>query len=539
MTTTHGCARFLCRGPAIALIFGLGMLLALPSFAQRPEVSRADHAVSVPVRDMPVGTEVPGHRMHPLRRIPSNAPANQVNDPVLQTSVTQNVATTSGLNFAGVGNGDYGFAPDAAPPDTNGAVGATQYVQWVNESFAVFNKTTGSLVKGPVAGNQLFQALGATHPCAVNNDGDPIAQYDKQNQRWIMTQFSVTGGPPFYQCVAVSQTSDATGAFNVYAFQEPNFNDYPKLGVWPDGYYATFNMFSGNSFQGARVCAFDGAAMRAGTAATQVCFQLSSSFASLLPADLDGAGGATGTTSAPPAGTPNFLLNFGTNAVRLWKFHVNFATPSSSTLTGPTTLAVAAFNAACNGGSCIPQPNTKEKLDSLGDRLMYRLAYRNFGTHEDLVVNHSVSVAISKRSSTVGVRWYHLRDSSPGSGSFTVLEQGTYSPDTTFRWMGSIAMDKLGNIAVGYSASSTSVFPSLRYTGRVPTDPAGTLQAESTLLAGAGSQLPNLNRWGDYSALSVDPGDDCTFFYTNEYLKKSGTFNWSTQIASFKFPGCQ
>jgi hypothetical protein len=520
------------------LTCGLLFASALPAFAQngRPEISVGDHAVSPPVRDLPTGTERHEPRIKPLHVIPPEAHPAQP-DGALQSSVTPAVATTPGLNFAGVGNGDLGFTPDAAPPDTNGAVGATQYVQWVNESFAVFNKTTGALVKGPVAGNTLFQNLGG--PCAVNNDGDPIAQYDKQANRWVLTQFAVTGGPPFFQCVAVSTTSDATGTFNLYAFSQPNFNDYPKLGVWPDAYYVTFNMFT-NVFVGARACAFNRSAMLAGTAATQVCFQLSSSFASLLPADLDGASGAVGTTSAPPAGTPNFLLNFGTNSVRLWQFHVDFATPGNSTLTGPTTIPVAAFTAACSGGgACIPQPSTRQKLDSLADRLMYRLAYRNFGTFDTLVVNHSVSVGTNKRNTVAGIRWYELRATPAGTGSFTVFQQGTFSPDSTFRWMGSAAMDKVGDIAVGYSASSSSVFPSIRYSGRVPTDPAGTLESENILQAGGGSQLPNLNRWGDYSSISVDPGDDCTFFYTTEYLKASGDFNWSTRIGSFKFPGCQ
>jgi hypothetical protein len=517
------------------------LLPALPASAQhaRPEVSVAEHALSAPVRDMPTNTELPGHRVKPLRMIPPAGPHAQ-SDGALQTTYTTAVATTAGLNFAGLGNGDHGFIPNAAPPDTNGAVGATQYVQWVNESFAVFDKSTGALISGPTAGNQLFQKLGANHPCATNNDGDPIAQYDKQMNRWILTQFSVTGGPPFYQCVAVSTTSDATGTFNVYAFQQPNFNDYPKLGVWPDAYYVTFNIFT-NVFQGARACALDSAAMRAGAAATQVCFQLSASFGSLLPADLDGASGAVGTTSAPPAGTPNFLLNFGTNSLNLWKFNVDFVTPASSTLTGPTSIPVAAFSAACGGGgACIPQPNTRQKLDSLADRLMYRLAYRNFGTHDTLVVNHSVSVGTNKRNTVAEIRWYELRSTTgAGTGTFAVFQQGTFAPDSTFRWMGSAAMDKLGDIAVGYSASSSSVFPSIRYTGRTPTDALGTLQAENILQAGGGSQLPNLNRWGDYSSISIDPSDDCTFFYTTEYLKASGDFNWSTRVGSFKFPGCQ
>ncbi|HZP17365.1 MAG TPA: hypothetical protein VFB00_05335, partial [Terriglobales bacterium] len=430
------------------------------------------------------------------------------------------MSATSVLNFAGVGNGDYGFSPDAAPPDTNGAVGATQYVQWVNESFAVFDKSTGTIVAGfPKAGNSIWSGFGGG--CETNNDGDPIVQYDKAAQRWVFTQFSVST-TPFLQCVAVSTTSDATGTYNRYAFSYVNtqFPDYPKLGVWPDAYYISFNIFNnGITFAGAKVCAYDRSAMLAGTAATQVCFQLSSSFGGLLPSDLDG-------TTPPPSGAPNIFVNFGSNSLNIWRFHVDFATPANSTLTGPVNLPVAAFSPACSGGACIPQPNTRQKLDSLADRLMYRLAYRNFVSHESWVVNHSISAGQSKRKSTVGIRWYELRDL---NGTPTVFQQGTFSPDSTFRWMGSIAMDKVGNIAVGYSASSSSVFPSIRYTGRLATDPLNTLQAENTILAGLGSQLPNLNRWGDYSAMSVDPGDDCTFFYTTEYLKSSGIFNWSTR----------
>jgi hypothetical protein len=440
-------------------------------------------------------------------------------------------AFSLGLSFAGVGNGDYGFAPNAAPPDTNLAVGASQVVQWVNESFAVFDKTTGALVSGPVAGNSLFANLG--DGCATNNDGDPIAQYDKLANRWVLTQFSVST-TPYLQCVAVSTSSDATGTYNLYAFNYgTDFPDYPKLGVWPDAYYITFNMFAnGSTFEGSRLCAYDRTAMLAGLPATQQCFQLSSSFGGVLPSDLDGA------TSPPPAGAPNDLLNFGTNSLNLWQFHVDFAIPANSTLTGPTNIPVAAFTLPCRGraGACVPQPGTRNNLDTLGDRLMYRLAYRNLGDHEALVVNHSVAVGKGGKAS-VGVRWYELRATPPG-GAFSVYQQGTYAPDSTSRWMGSIAMDKLGDIALGYSASSSSVFPSIRLTGRVPTDPLGSLSAETVLKAGGGSQTGTLHRWGDYSAMSVDPVDDCTMFYTNEYLKASGSFNWSTWISSFKFPTC-
>ncbi len=291
----------------------------------------------------------------------------------------------------------------------------------------------------------------------------------------------------------------------------------------------TFNMFSGNSFVGGRACALNSAAMRAGTAATAVCFQLSSSFGGLLPADLDGA-------TAPPAGSNEFFLNFGTNSLNLWKFHVDFTNTNNSTFTGPTNLAVATFSEACGGGACIRQAGTSQQLDSLGDRLMYRLAYRNFGTYQTMVAAHSVKVGTSRKNPYTGVRWYEIR--SPG-GTPAIYQQSTYSPDATFRWMPSIAMDKAGDIALGYSASSGAIHPAVRYTGRVPSDPLGTLGTENSIIEGTGSQTRSLNRWGDYSSMALDPSDDCTFWYANEYIASNGTFNWHTRLASFKFPTCQ
>ncbi len=366
------------------------------------EVSAAVHQdVSPPLSGMAPASPT-AHQLteRPLRLIGSAGPDQA--DGALQATAGPAVATTAGLSFPGVGNGDYGFAPNAAPPDTNGAVGATQYVQWVNESFAVFDKATGAIAAGfPKAGNTLWSGFGGG--CQTNNDGDPIVQYDKLAQRWIFTQFSVST-TPYLQCVAVSTTSDATGAYNRYAFSYGNtqFPDYPKLGVWPDGYYISYNIFNnGTTFAGAKVCAFDRATMLTGAAATQECFQLSSSFGGLLPSDLDG-------TTAPPAGSPDYFMNFGSNRLNLWKFHADFATPSNATLTGPTSIPVAAFTPACGGGTCIPQPNTRQKLDSLADRLMYRLAYRNRAGTESLVVNHSVKASGNKRSEVDGVRWYQI-----------------------------------------------------------------------------------------------------------------------------------
>jgi len=501
------------------------LLLAPLAFAQNPKVivTRAvRHAISRPLRDIkpipPFSTRE--NRERAPKPIPLPLQNANVHDPVLQSTQGGSPSLATATTITGLGLGG-GYTPDAAPPDTNGSAGTTQYVQWVNEDFGIYSKDTGNLLYPAAAGNTLWTDLGGA--CAKYNDGDPIILFDKAAKRWIFTQFVVSAGAPYHQCVAVSKTEDATGAYFLYDFTYPNFNDYPKVGVWSDAYYVTFNMFSGNFFKGSMVCAWDRATMLAGGTATQQCVQLSSSFGGLLPADLDGS-------TAPPAGSPGFLLNFGSNSLNLWKFHVDWTNPANSKLTGPQNIPVAAFSAACGGGTCVPQPSTSEKLDSLADRLMYRLAYRNFGDHDTLLVNHSVTAG-----SSVGVRWYELRN--PGT-SPTIFQQGTFAPDSNYRWMGSIAMDSVGDIAMGYSISSSTVKPSIRYVGRTPSDPLGTMQGEISLLDGTGSQLRNLSRWGDYSSLSVDPVDDCTFWYTSEYLQTNGTFNWSTHISSFSFPGC-
>ncbi len=507
------------------VVAGLLLSCCLFGFAQsrmtvRREVSRD---VSPPLREMIKLMPPPSLVMReaePVRRIPlPPGLSTQGEDPIRQQTMVP-FTPIVGTSFEGLGAGQYGFIVNSAPPDTNGAVGATQYVQWVNSSFAIFNKTTGTLIAGPTAGNALWAGFGGG--CQTNNDGDPVVVYDKLAQRWVFSQFSVSTAP-FLQCVAVSTTSDATGTYNRYSFQYNNFDDYPKMGVWPDGYYETFNMFSGNTFVGADVCAYKRTAMLNGLPATQICFQQGASVGGLLPSDLDG-------TTPPPAGSPNYVLNFGTNNLNLYKFHVDFTTPANSTFTGPTVINVAAFTPLCNGGTCVVQPGTAQRLDSLADRLMYRLAYRNLGSHESLVTNHSVAV-----TGGGGVRWYEIQNP---SGTPVLAQQGTFAPDATYRWMGSIAMDQAGDMAAGYSVSSSLIRPSVRYTGRVPTDPAGTMEAEVTVVTGTGSQTGNLSRWGDYSALTVDPVDDCTFWFTTEYMKTTGSFNWNTRIANFKFPGC-
>ena len=459
---------------------------------------------------------------------------NQV-DAAIQslTAAPTRVAPSPLRTMEGVGNGFSGpqgtFSIQYAPSDSDGAVGWTQYVSLVNTGLAVFDKITGNVIYGPVPTNTLWSGFG--DGCETNNDGDGVVIYDRAANRWVISQFSVDT-TPYLQCVAVSQTSDATGAWNRYSFNygSTNLPDYPKMGAWPDAYYETFNVFAdGVTFSGGNLCAYDRSSMLAGNAATQQCFQLSTAYGGVLPSDLDGA-------TQPPTGAPNYLINFDTNSLNLWKFHVDWATPANSSLTGPTNILVATFSPACNGNTCITQPGTFNQLDSLADRMMFRLAYRNYGNHESLVASHSVSVGTGRKAYS-GVRWYEIRspDSTP-----VVYQQSTFAPDTTSRWMSSIAMDRAGDIALGYSASSktTNVYPSVRYTGRRVNDALDTMETEVTLFAGTGAQTGGLDRWGDYSAMSVDPVDDCTFWYTNEYIASNGSYNWQTRIGSFKFPDC-
>ena len=466
---------------------------------------------------------------HAVRPVPlpkrKGVPAPALKMPTIQPKP---LAISPGLVIDGIGDssGPAHYTITHAPPDTNGSVGENDYVQWVNEAFAIFDKRTGTVKVAATDGNALWQGFGGN--CEVSNDGDPITLYDKVAARWIMTQFAVSKGPPFSQCIAISKSSDPSGAYYRYEFQFQQFNDYPKFGVWPDGYYASFNMFSGDVFVGAKVCAFDRQKMLGGQSANMRCFDLPN-YAGLLPADIDG-------TSPPPSGSPAYFVNFGDNELNLWRFKVDWVTPANSQFSGPVLIPVAAFVPACAGGDCIPQPKSAQKLSSLADRMMYRLAYRKFADHESLVVNHTVQSGNSS-----GVRWYELRD--PG-GAPAVFQQGTIAPDSAFRWMGSIAMDKMGNILAGYSVSSAQIYPSIRYTGRLATDPPNVMSIEKNAVQGKGSQDPGLDRWGDYSSVSLDPSDDCTLWFTTQYLaaptgSQSKNYHWDTKVLSVKFNNCQ
>jgi hypothetical protein len=431
------------------------------------------------------------------------------------------------LNFDGIPFP--GVNCNCAPPDTNGEVGLTQYVQIVNTGFQVFNKNTGASVFGPVAITSLWQGFGGV--CESSGFGDPVALFDQLANRWVITQFA-GGGVPTDECVAVSQTSDATGAYNRYAFHlGEDFFDYPKLGVWPDAYYMSMNVFnsSGTAFLGPQAFALDRTAMLAGNPATFIATARGASTDDgFMPADLDGS-------IPPPAGAPNPFLSVGLLGTwPLHRFHVDFANPANSTFDLAGTLTPAPFTALCPfTRNCVPQLGTADGLDAIADRGMFRSAYRHFADgHEALVGNMTVS-----SNGVAGIRWFEVNNVTSGTPGF--VQESTYQPDTTWRWMGSAAMDGNGNLALGFSASDATINPQIRYAGRLASDPPSTLaQGEANLFDGTGSQTDTVSRWGDYSDLTIDPVDDCTFWYTQEYYSVTSSFNWRTRIGNFKFPSC-
>ncbi len=439
-------------------------------------------------------------------------------DPILQTApgagqMPGTLANFPGISFATGGGG--------WPPDTNGDVGPNHYIQTVNTSIAIFDKSTGVTLAGPISFNAFFSGTGT--PCDNNNYGDPVVVYDREADRWLITDFAIPG--PYYECLAISQTGDpVNGGWYFYGIpiSATALNDYPKVGVWPDAYYITFNMFvqPNDDWGGVDIWAFDRSAMLAGNPVQTVSFNLGpeTGFGSLLPAHM---------LSTPPAGTPNYLASVEPlNKLLLWEFDVDWTTPGNSTLTGPTQLPIADFAIAAS----VPQRGSSVLLDSLSFRPMMQLVYREVDGVPSLWFNHTVAGS----NAVTAVRWYEVED--PG-GTPSVAQQGTYQPDSDHRWMGSVGVDQDGNMAVGYSVSNSDLYPSIRYAGRLAGETPGQLtQAEGQIIAGTGGQL-TYSRWGDYSHMSVDPVDDCTFWYTTEYYATTGT-NWQTRIASFRFPSC-
>jgi hypothetical protein len=451
---------------------------------------------------------------------------NSSGDPVKQTTYPPKVGPLVLASVQGITHtGSY-------PPDTNLAVGATQVVEFVNSQFAVFSKA-GGVLQGATNLYQMFVNM-TGDDCSWRAGGDPVVLYDRIAGRWVMTRYLFN---PNILCIGVSQTSDALGIYNLYSYAfGPDTADYPKFGVWPDAYYFTANTFSASGpFTGAQVCAFDRYAMVNGLPnATRVCFQGNTSWHSLLPADLD-------STLLPAAGAPGLFLQYDTDALSLFKFHVDFSTPANSTFTGPTSIPVASFQRAC--GSCVQQPSTKDELETLGDRLMFRVSYRNFGSYESVLATHAVRVSYSGNNDQTAIRWYELRF--PG-GNPSVYQQSTFSPDTTmYRWLGTMAQDKLGNMLLGYNAANSTTFPSVRFTMRLVSDPLNQMQPEQIAKIGAGSQTvpadstSGRDRWGDYATVAVDPADGCSMWFATEYLTATGPSNtWATHLFAAKLGGC-
>ncbi len=488
--------------------------------------------VKPPEKPLRPELEVEAEDLRAMAQFDDQAAQPILNAPVASLNMPAPMQSFDGLDYSTWGAG--------FPPDTNGDVGPNHYIQTVNTAVGIYSKTGIELAS--FSFDILFTGTGT--PCDADNNGDPVVLYDAAADRWVLTDFAWTNNDagPYYECIAASKTSDpVAGGWWLYALRADDpthnwLNDYPKLGVWPDGIYMSANMFdcvnncgAGTSYRGTRLWAINRDDLYSGVALRVVLFDVSSTYFSLLPSNFRGA--------APPVGVPNYFVanNSSVFALNIWKFHVNWLTPSMSTLTGPTQVPIAPYNSP---PATIPALGGNG-LDSLGTRLMAQNQYKNLSGVESLWIAHTVGKAAPN---IAGVRWYQLNVSGQVVNT-TPVQQSTFRPDSDHRWMASLAVDQQGNMAIGYSLSSASVFPKINYAGRLAGDPLNTLsQAETTLIAGGGSQTNTCggapcNRWGDYSAMTIDPVDDCTFWYTTEYYKVSGG-NWHTRIGSFKFPGC-
>jgi uncharacterized protein DUF11 len=451
-------------------------------------------------------------------------------------------------SFEGIANEENQLGATGIPPDTNGAVGPLDYVQSVNNAIAIYDKH-GTRLLGPLPTHLIWKGFGGLCETTIKNDA--VVRYDQLANRWLITQFAYVwpaGKPqgPYYQCFAVSKTPDPTGPYYRYVFDvgDTALDDYPKLAIWPDAYYMSANRYE-NGSAGAIVLAFDGAAMRAGQPARAVSFKLvDKNFLGVLPTDLDGH-------RPPPPDTPEVFVKVDDNdchspadRLEFWRFSVDFASPMLSRFTGPSLLPTGQFDSSCNSQDLVQQPDipqpetsapplTAPPLDLLSDRLMFRASYRNFGTSQSLLAMHTV-LGGDRRAA---LRWYEIRFP---DGQPALRQQGTYQPDTDSdsRWLGSIAGDRAGDVAVGFSVSGKTTFPSIGYVGHAVGGGLGTLDSgEGRLVTGAGSQTW-FSDWGDYSSLTVDPVDDCTFWYTQEYYPVTSTVGWHTRIGSFRFPNC-
>ncbi len=475
------------------------------------------------------GPIVQGERAHTVSR-----PLREYSPlivPELGSRIAEPVTITGLLNIAGQ-SAPKGQNYSAA----NGAVGATQYVQMVNDQYTIYDKETGAVVAGPIAEKTLFAGLTGM-PCATAAGGDGTVVYDQLANVWVLQHHVNISTTTYDNCVAVSTSSDATGTYNVYDFTLTNqFPDKPKLGVWPDAYYLSQDLLavSNKDFVRSQACALERSSMLAGTFALSICFQGSISLPTFVVTTLDGQ-------TPPPVGEVAFFWQLdqrpsvGRNNLNSFQFHVDWTTEANNTFTGPVANALPAYTDACNNlKPCIPQPGTTNVVQGWGDRLMQRITYRNFGTYESVLMTHAVTQGTGT-AAHASIRWYEYR--TPLTP--VIYQDGTYAPDkTTYRWVPSIAQDQFGDIAVGYNVSSSTVNPGIRYAVRVPTDKLGSLEAEQTIVTGGGSQTTGNQNWPSFTSMTLDPVDDCTFYYTAQYYATNSELSWKTQIASFRLPSC-
>jgi hypothetical protein len=519
------------------------------------------HDTSPTLRDLAASRIPPGDVEDPADEV-EGGPLAQGDtssaDGALQSVMPPTTIPSTQANFEGLRNQDnfniFGFRVN--PPDPNGEVGPNNYVEMINLVFGVYDKA-GNRLLGPVDTGTLWS--GFAIPDCTDPSGDPVVMYDQFTDRWILTQFT-TRGPEYWNCVAVSTTSDPTGSYYRYAFSTgPNFPDYPKYGNWKNSYVITTREFGPTTEYGIGVYALEKNKMVNGEPARSVRFFIDGNVAAnlplvgdgLLPADIDGKTKPKNEDTTPLVGTQDDNASYGAtfDALNIWDLTVKWRSTPFASLALNTQLPTASFDSIFPCGptssrDCLPQPGIPvgdpRTLDILSyrQRPTFRLAYRAFKDYDTMVTNQSVEAL----PGVAGVRWYEIRRV---GNTYSIYQQGTYAPDDGIhRWMGSIAMDKKGDMGLGYSVvNGTNVYPGIRYTGRLAGDPAGEMTlGEGTIIDGTGVQTTTNSRWGDYTDMTVDPVDDCTFWYVNEYYLTSGTAAdgrpWHTRIASFKLPGC-
>lgn len=580
-------ARWLFVAVAVLFVFAtMGAGLAAPQQAPshlHPKFTTAlAHDISPALRDavrssaQTLGRQVNPNEIRDIRPDRGPLPSEDNGfrgDPALQDISSLSAFTAASVasipgtlaNFEGLSNQDnfnvFGFRVN--PPDPVGDVGPNHYVEMINLVFAVYDKS-GNLLLGPAAIGSLWEGF----PVADCTDpsGDPIVIYDQFVDRWILTQFTTSGlsdpTRPFYNCVAISTTGDPTGTYYRYAFETENFQffpDYPKYGIWRDSYVITTREFGPTIEYGIGVYALDKNKMVNGQPdARAVSFFIDGNDPALLPligdgllpADIDGKQKPRNDAAIPLVGTQDDGAFYGaaSDALNIWDLEVKWRAIPTASLTLAAQLPVAQFDSifpcAPTSRDCLPQPgitNPAQFLDvqSYRQRPIWRLAYRNFKDYEALVTNQSVEA----RPGIAGLRWYEIRRAA--DGTYSLYQQGTYAPDDgVHRWMGSIAQDWQGNMALGYSVvNGVDVYPGIRYTGRLSGDPLGEMSlGEGVIINGSGVQTTTNSRWGDYTSMNIDPTDDCTFWYVNQYYTAAGQASsaagWQTRIASFKMPGC-